>query len=105
LFGDDLLGLVGRDGFAGGVADDVGHAPVHEGPGTFGDAASHDAEGFEVARAAFGHLRVVDLRELGVLFAGVVGGADQGRAQQSGSGLGHGLALAVGVAGLRRAGR
>ena len=50
--------------------------------------------------AAFDHLDVVDPGELGVLFAGVVGGADQGGAQQRRAGLGHGLALAVGVAGL-----
>jgi len=50
------------------------------------------------------HLRVVDLRELGVLFAGGVGGAGQGGAQQRRSGLAHGLALAVGVAGLEGSG-
>ncbi len=51
--------------------------------------------------AAFDHLDVVGAGELGVLAAGVVGGADQRGAQQRRAGLGHGLALAVGVAGLR----
>ncbi len=50
--------------------------------------------------AALGHLLVVDLRELGVLLAGGVGGADERRAQQRGPGLAHRLALAVTLAGL-----
>src|SRR5205809_938262 len=68
--------------------------------GVLGEAA-RDAQRAEVVFAALGHLLVVGAGELGVLLAGGVGGADQGGAQQRGSGLGHGLALAVGLAGLR----
>jgi hypothetical protein len=60
----------------------------------------HDTEGAEVVLAALDHLQVVDAGELGVGLPGVVGGADEGGAQQRGPGLGHGLSLVVGVAGL-----
>jgi hypothetical protein len=55
--------------------------------------------------AALDHLGVVDAGELGVASAGVVGGADQGGAQQPVAGLAEGLAFAVDLAGLRRLGR
>jgi hypothetical protein len=97
--GDDRVGLVWGDGLAVGVADDVGGAAAHDGPGPFGEVGGDDADGTEVVFAAFGHLLAVDDRELGVLLAGGVGGADQGGAQQRGAGLGDGLALAVGVPG------
>ena len=42
---------------------------------------SDHAEGAEVVFASFDHLHVVDPGELGVLFAGVVSGADHGGAQ------------------------
>lgn len=77
VLSDDLLGLFGGDGFAGGVADDVGHVPVHDGSGTFGQPGRDHAQRLEMVRPAFDHLRVVDLRQLRVLFAGVVSGADQ----------------------------
>jgi hypothetical protein len=83
-----------------GVADDVGHAAVHHGPGSFGEVGRDDAEGAEVVFAALDHLHVVDAGELGVLPAGGVGGADHGGAQQRRPGFGYGLSLAVGVAGL-----
>src|SRR3974390_731676 len=101
VFGDDRLGCRGGDGPAVGVADDVGGAAAHHGPGPLGEAGGDDAERAEMVLAALGHLLVVDAGELGVLPAGVAGGADQGGAQQRGAGLGHGLALAVGLAGLR----
>jgi hypothetical protein len=66
VFGDDLFGLVRGDRGAVGVADDVRHAAVHDGPEPFGEAGSHDAAGLEVLGAAFGHLLVVDPGELGV---------------------------------------
>src|SRR5215468_454454 len=98
--GDDRAGLLGGDGAAVGVADDIRGAAAHDGPGPLGEAGGGDAERAEVVFAAFGHLQVVDAGQLGVLLAGGVGGTDQGGAQQRGSGLGHGLALAVGLAGL-----
>src|SRR5689334_22853246 len=99
--GDDRLGLGRGDGPAVGVADDIGGAAAHDGPGPLGGAGGDDAQRARVVFAALGHLLVVGAGELGVLLAGGVGGADQGGAQQRGSGLGHGLALAVGLAGLR----
>jgi hypothetical protein len=57
-----------------------------------------------VVVAAFDHLDPGEAGQLGVLAAGVVGGADQGGAQQPVAGLGDGLALAVGLAGLGRLG-
>src|SRR5215467_3433722 len=100
LLGDDRLGLGGCDRGSVGVGDVVGHAPVQHGPGPFGQPGGHDAEGLEVVGAAVDQLRVVDLGQLRVLFAGVVGGPDQGGTGQPGSGFGDGLAFAVGVAGL-----
>ena len=64
------------------------------------EVAGDDAAGLEVAGAAFGHLGVVDAGELGVELAGGVGGADHGGPAQGRPGLGHRLALAVGLAGL-----
>src|ERR1700684_2573627 len=97
--GDDRFGLGRGERVAVGVADDVRGAAPHDGPGPFGEAGGGYAQGAEGVFAAFGHLLVVDAGELGVLPAGVVSGADRGGAQQGGPGLGHGLALAVGVAG------
>jgi hypothetical protein len=76
VLGDDDLGLVGLDGAAVGVADDIGHAAVEHSPGALGEVGGHDA----------------------VLVAGMISRPDQGGAQQRGTGFGHGLALAVGVA-------
>src|SRR5215471_76397 len=98
-FGDDLLGFGGGGGVAVVVADHIRGAAVQDGPGPFGEVPGDDAAGLEVVGAAFGHLGVVDLGELGVLAAGGVGGAVERGAQQGGSGLAHGLALAVGLAG------
>jgi len=95
VFGDDRLGLGRCNGFAGGVADDVGHAAVHDRPAPFGQPAGDDAQGLDVLGAPFHHLLVVDLGELRVLLAGVVGGADQRDAQQPGTGLGDGVVDAV----------
>jgi len=61
-------------------------------------ASTHSAP--EVVFAAFHHLGVVGPGELGVLAAGVVGGADQSGAEQSVAGLADGLALAVALPGL-----
>src|SRR3546814_585874 len=97
VLGDDRFGFGGGDGAAVGVADDVGHAAVHDRPGTLGEVRSDDAEGAEVVLAALDHLHVVEASELGVLLAGVISGADQRGAQQRRPGLGHGLALWVGV--------
>ena len=98
--GDDRFGLNGVDWSVVGVADEVGPAAVHHRPEAFGQVGGDHAEGAEVVLAALDHLDVVDPGELGVLVAGVVGGADQGGAQQARTGFRHRLALAVGVAGL-----
>jgi hypothetical protein len=45
LCGDELFGLLRGDRAAVGVADDVGRAPVHDGPEPFGEAGGHDAAG------------------------------------------------------------
>jgi hypothetical protein len=75
--GDDLLGLLRGERAAVGVADEVGLAAAHDGPGSFGEGGGDDAGGAEVVFAAFGHLLVVEAGELGVLLAGGVRGADQ----------------------------
>src|SRR5262249_56922754 len=49
--------------------------------------------------AAFGHLGVADLGELGVVAPGGVSGAVERGAQQGGPGFADGLAFAVGLAG------
>jgi hypothetical protein len=100
LLGDDGLGLGGGDRGAVGVADHVRHAAVHDDPGPLGQVGGDHAQGAEVVLAALDHLDPVDAGELGVLAAGVVGGADQGGAQQLVAGLADGLAFAVGLAGL-----
>ena len=51
VLGDDGFGLGGVDRAAVGVADDVGHAAVHDSPGPFGEVGGHDAEGAEVVLA------------------------------------------------------
>src|SRR6266516_848027 len=58
--GDDRFGLLGGDGPAVGVADDVGSAAAHDGPGALGEAGRGHAECAEVIFAALGHLLVVD---------------------------------------------
>src|SRR6478672_5371788 len=78
VFGDDLFGGGRVDGGAVGVADDVGHAAHEHRVESFGQVRGDHAAGFEVLGAAFDHLHVVDLGELGVVAAGVVRGADQG---------------------------
>jgi len=98
VVGDDGLGLLGGDGGAVGVAEDIGRASVHDGPGPLGQVGGDHAGRAEVVFAALDHLGVVDAGQLGVLAAGVVGGADQGGAQQLVAGLGDGLAFAVAVA-------
>src|SRR5215471_4111960 len=97
--GDDLLRLGGGDGVAVVVADHIRGAAVQDGPGPFGEVPGDDAAGLEVGGAAFGHLGVVDLGELGVVAPGGVGGAVERGAQQRGPGFAHGLAFAVGLAG------
>jgi len=62
-------------------------AAAQDGPGPFGEVPGDDAAGLEVIGAAFGHLGVVDLGELGVLAAGGVGGAVERGAQQGGPSL------------------
>ena len=101
---DDAFGLLRGDGLAVGVADHVGHAAGHHGPGTFGEVGGDDTQRAEVVFAASDHLGVVDAGELGVVFAGGVGGADQGGAQQPVAGFADGLAFAVGFPGLGRFG-
>ena len=100
VVGDDGLGLGGGDRGAIGVADHIGRAAVHDGPGALGQVGGDHADRPEVVLAALDHLGVVDTGELGVLAAGVVGGPDQGSPEQLVAGLGDGLALAVAVAGL-----
>src|SRR5215217_7013619 len=100
VLGDDGLGLGGGDRGAVGVAEDIGRAPVHDGPGALGQVGGDYADRAEVVFAALDHLGVVDAGQLGVLAAGVVGGTDQGSPQQPVAGLADGLALAVGLAGL-----
>src|SRR6266536_2292216 len=78
--GDDRFGLGWGDRGGVGVADDVGHAAAEHRPGAVGEVGGGDADRAEVVLAAFDHLGVVDPGELGVLFAGVVGGPDQGAA-------------------------
>ena len=77
---------------------------MHDGACPFGEVGDGDAEGAEVVLATFDHLDAVDVGELRIEFAGVVGGAHQGGAQQRRAGFGHGLALAVGFPGLGRFG-
>src|ERR1700690_3614325 len=67
--GDDLLRFGWGDGAAVGVAEGIGLAAAHDGPGSFGEAGGHDAGGTEVVFAAFGHLLVVEAGELGILLA------------------------------------
>src|SRR5882757_10233587 len=57
--GDDLLRFGWGDRAAVGVADGVGLAAAHDGPGPFGEGSGDDAERAEVVFAAFGHLQVV----------------------------------------------
>lgn len=76
-----------------GVADDVGHPPVHHRPGPLRQVGGDDAEGPEMVLAPLDHLDVVDACELGVLLAGGFGGPHKGRAQQRRARLGHRLAL------------
>ena len=71
VLGDDRLGLGRGDRPAVGVADDVGGAAAHDGPGPLGQAGRDDAQRAEMVLAALGHLLVVDAGELGVLLAGV----------------------------------
>jgi hypothetical protein len=95
--GDDGLGLGGGDRGAIGVADHIRRAAVHDRPDALGQVGSDHADRAEVVLAALDHLGA---GQLGVLAAGVVGGADQGGPQQPVAGLADGLALAVGLAGL-----
>jgi hypothetical protein len=97
---DDLLGLFGSDRSAVGVAEHAGHPSVHDRPSPFGEVGGDHADPAEMVFAAFDHLEVVDAGQLRVDLAGVVGGADQGGAQQSVAGLADRLAFAVGLAGL-----
>src|SRR5690242_10285408 len=60
VLGDDRVGLLGGYGAAVGVADEVGRAAAHDGPGPLGEAGGDDADGAEVVFAAFGHLLIVD---------------------------------------------
>ena len=100
VLGDDLLGLGGGDRCAVDIADHIRHPPVHDRPGPLGQVGGDHADRAEVVLAALDHLHVVEAGELGVLAAGGVGGAVKGGPQQPVAGLGDGLALAVGVAGL-----
>jgi hypothetical protein len=104
VLGDDGLGLLSSDRGAVGVADHIRHAAVEGDPGSLGEVGGDHADRAEVVLAALDHLEVVDAGQLGVLAAGVVGGADQGGAQQPVAGLADRLAVAVGLAGLRRLG-
>jgi hypothetical protein len=97
---DDLLGLLGSDRSAVGVAEHIGHLSVHDRPSPFSEVGSDDTDRAEMVFAAFDHLQVVAAGQLRVDSAGVVGGADQGGAQQLVTGLADGLAFAVGLAGL-----
>src|SRR5579875_2152692 len=56
VLGDDRLGLLDGEGAAVGVADDVGGAAAHDGPGPFGEAGGDHAQRAEVVLAALGHL-------------------------------------------------
>src|SRR4029450_7118959 len=87
VVGEDGLGLGGGDRGAVGVAEHIGQAAVHDPPGSFGQVGGDHAQGAEVVFAALDHLGVVDAGQLGVLAAGVVGGADQGGAPHVGGGL------------------
>ena len=80
VVGDDRFRLGRGDRDTVGVADDVRHLPVQHRPGAFGRRSSDHAPRLEVLGAAFDRPRVVDPGQLRVLFAGVVGGPDQGGA-------------------------
>src|SRR5579884_4202957 len=82
------------------VSELVGGTASEHRPGALAQVGSDNAEGLEVAGAALDDLDGVEAGELGVEMAGVVGGAEQGGAKQARAGLGHGLAFAVGLAGL-----
>ena len=69
LLGDDLLGFVGGDRGAVGVADDIRHAALHDRPQSFRRPGRDHAACLEVVGAAFDHLLVVDAGQLGVLLA------------------------------------
>jgi hypothetical protein len=92
-FGDDGLGLGGGDRGGVGVADDLRQAAVQHHPGALGQVGSDHAQRPEVVLAPLDHLHVVAAGQLGVEAAGVVGGADQGGAQQPVAGLGDGWPL------------
>ena len=98
--GDDGLGLLSSDWGAVGVAEHLGHPSVHDRPSPFSEVGGDHADRAEMVFAAFDHLQVVDAGQLRVDPAGVVGGADQGGAQQPVAGLADRLAFAVGLAGL-----
>jgi hypothetical protein len=95
--GDRGSGLVGGDGAAVGVGDDVGHAATHDHPGALGEVGGDDAEGAEVAFASFDHLHPVDAGELGFLLAGGVGGLGRTTSHHLASGVGRRLAGAGGA--------
>jgi hypothetical protein len=59
VLGDDLFGRFGGDWCAVAVADDVGHGPVHHGPGAFGQAAGDYAERLSVVGAPLDDLGLV----------------------------------------------
>src|SRR4029453_2398909 len=88
--GDDGLGLLGSDGGAVGVADDIGHAAVEDRPGALGQVGGDHADRAVVVFAALDHLEVVEAGQLGGGPGGGVGGAEQGGPEQAGGGRGGG---------------
>ena len=60
VVGDDGLGLGGGDRGAVGIAEDIGRAAVHDGPGALGQVGGDHADRAEVVFAALDHLGVVD---------------------------------------------
>ena len=95
-----MVNMLRRHLTVGHFVELVGSAAEHRGVQPQREVAGHDAACLEVAGAALGHLHVVDTGELGVELAGGIGGPGHSGPAQGRSGLGHRLALAVGLAGL-----
>src|SRR5581483_6682459 len=99
--GDDRLRLGPVGGPSIEVADHVRRATNHGGPEPTSKMRRHDRHRLVVVGAALDHLHVVDPGELRVELSRGVGGPHEHAPKPPIAGLGHGLALAVGLPGLR----
>ena len=102
--GDDGLRLGPVDRAPVHVADHVRGAPGHGGPEPAGEVRRHHAERLVVVGPPLHHLDPVDPGELRIELPRGVGRPDEHPPQPAVAGLRHGLALAVGLPGLRGTG-